>query len=105
MDPIVQVLIDRIEALAVDKAGLKSQLAGMRQDVQSAERAADERGQAIERLKTEVQLLCHRNGKLNAGLTAIAMHAESDARTLSSLIDVVRQATESLALDQRAEER
>jgi len=95
MDPIVQVLIDRIEALAVDKAGLKAQLAGMRQDVQSAERQADERGQTIQELRCT-------NTILVSALTAIggAISGPHEA-----LVETIRQAVREVSLRGQPEAR
>ncbi len=85
MDPIVQVLIDRIESLAVDKAGLKSQLAGLRQDVASAESQAD-------RVTEQLRELRIRNTRLVERLEAICLFPPATHEALLKIVDeVVRQ--------------
>jgi hypothetical protein len=82
MDPIVQVLIDRIESLAVDKAGLKGQLAGLRQDVASAESQAD-------RVTEQLRELRSRNTRLVEGLQAVCIFPPA---TFESLVEAIKDA-------------
>ena len=89
MDPVVQVLIDRIESLAVDKAGLKSQLAGLRQDVASAESQAD---RATEQLRE----LRGRNARLFDGLQSICVFPPGTHQALLAKIEeLLRQVVQA----------
>jgi len=89
MDPVVQVLIDRIEALAVDKAGLKSQLAGLRQDVASAESQAD-------RVTEQLRELRGRNARLFDGLQTICVIPPGTHQALLAKIEeLLRQVVQA----------
>ena len=95
MDPVVDVLIRRIEELAIEKAGLSTKIDGLWQDVQSAERIADQRGSTIQELRCT-------NAILVSGMVAIerAVSGPNEA-----LVAAIKEALRAVSLHSQQEAR
>jgi hypothetical protein len=81
MDPVVQVLIDRIEMRAQDIGHLKMQLADTREQLQESDRSSVYRGEELERVRA-------RNAILSQHLNRIAERRNGTALELRQLIEL-----------------
>ena len=92
MDPVVQVLIDRIEMRASDIGHLQMQLADKRQQLKLSEESCTERGEELERLHSRnavlMQMLCRIARKRN----------RSEYEMRQAIVDAFRDLHEQLPI-------